>query len=60
MMDYGARNTSNDIYMRNEYRSPTPPSLASLSVRGDSYGDIYRANDYATRSERYDITCKSS
>jgi hypothetical protein len=57
-MDYGARNSSNDIYMRGEYRSPTPPSVANLVVRGDPYGDIYRANDYGTRSERYDIPCK--
>ncbi len=57
-MDYGARNTSNDIYMRGEYRPPTPPSLAPLSVRGDPYGDIYRANGYGTRSERYDLSCK--
>jgi len=41
--------------MRGEYRPPTPPSLASLSVRTDPYGDIYRANDYGSRSERYDI-----
>lgn len=54
MMDYGIRNPNSDIYMRNEYRSPTPPSL----VRDDSYGDIYRVNDYNTRSDRYDITCK--
>ena len=59
-MDYSSRNTNNDIYMRTEYRPPSPPSLAPLSVRGDPYGDIYRANDYNTRSERYDIPCKSS
>jgi hypothetical protein len=60
MMDYGSRNPTNDIYMRDEYRHPSPPPLAPLSIRGDSYDDIYRANDYGTRSERYDIPRKSS
>ncbi|CAF2655464.1 unnamed protein product [Rotaria sp. Silwood2] len=55
-MDYGSRNTTNDTYMRNEYRSLTPPPLALVSSRSDPYGgEIYRANEYGTRSERYDI-----
>jgi hypothetical protein len=58
LMDYGSRNTNNDLYMRGEYRPPSPPSLAPLSVRGDPYGDVYRTNDYNTGSERYDIACK--
>ena len=57
-MDYTSRNPSNDLYIRNEYRPPSPSSLASLSVRVDPYGDLYRGNDYDTRSERYDIPCK--
>jgi hypothetical protein len=60
LMEYGNRNSNNDIYMRDEYRTPSPLSLAPLSVRSDPYGDIYRANDYGTRPERYDIPRKSS
>ena len=60
LMDYPSRNPNNDIYMRDEYRPPSPLSLAPLSVRGDPYGDVYRANDYGTHPERYDIPCKSS
>jgi hypothetical protein len=59
-MDYPSRNPNNDIYMRDEYRPPSPLSLAPLSIRGDPYGDIYRANDYSTHPERYDTPCKSS
>jgi hypothetical protein len=55
LMEYGNRNSNNDIYMHDEYRTPSPLSLAPLSVRGDPYGDIYRANDYGIRPERYDI-----
>jgi hypothetical protein len=44
--------------VRGEYRPPVPSSSASLSTRGAPYGDTYRANDYNTRSERYDIPCK--
>ncbi|CAF3335923.1 unnamed protein product [Rotaria socialis] len=54
-MDYGSRNINNDIYMSNECRSATPPSLAPLSMRDDPYGEMYRANDYPPRSDRYDI-----
>ena len=58
LMDYASRNNNNDIYMRSEYRPPSPSLLASLSVRVDPYADTYRGNDYNTRSERYDIPCK--
>ncbi|CAF3662855.1 unnamed protein product [Rotaria sp. Silwood1] len=50
-------NNNNDLYIRNEYRSPTPPVLAPLSTRStvDSYNDMYRPNDYNNRSQHYDI-----
>ncbi|CAF2744239.1 unnamed protein product [Rotaria sp. Silwood2] len=50
-------NNNNDLYIRNEYRSPTSPVLAPLSTRStvDSYNDIYRQNDYNNRSQHYDI-----
>jgi hypothetical protein len=55
LIDYGSRNTNDDTYIRSEYRPLTSPTLAPLSIRGETYGDIYRANDYGTRSERYNI-----
>ena len=57
-IDYGPRNTTSDMHMRNEYRPSTLPSLVPLSMRADTYDDIYRANDHDTRSERYDAPCK--
>jgi hypothetical protein len=54
-IDYPPRTTNNDLYMRGDYRPLSPPSLASLSVRGDSY----RSNEYGSRSERYDTPRKS-
>ena len=53
--DYGSRNTHNDLYsLRGEYRSTSPPPLASLSMRSDPYGEGHRANDYGKRPERYE------
>lgn len=57
-MDYGTRNTNSDVYMRTECRSVMSPPVTSRSVRGDSYGENYRSNDYPSRSDRYEIPCK--
>ncbi|CAF1166056.1 unnamed protein product [Adineta steineri] len=58
--NYISRNNGNDLYIHDEYRSPTPPSNRNTT---DAYNDIYQTNDYNNRSERYDIAqnrCSSS
>ena len=55
-MEYGARSTGNDLYsLRGEYRSSTPPPMASPPMRSEPYGEGHRMNDYGKRAERYEM-----